>query len=87
MESVDHLLLQCPIASEPRSMVFTLFGIHWVMPKTMVELLVCWQRKFGHHCNGVFWMVVPHCLIWLHLAGEIIGALDKNNRRSKIFLL
>ena len=27
-ESVDHLLLHCPIVFELRSMVFTLFGIN-----------------------------------------------------------
>uniref|UniRef100_A0A7N2MNQ6 Reverse transcriptase zinc-binding domain-containing protein n=1 Tax=Quercus lobata TaxID=97700 RepID=A0A7N2MNQ6_QUELO len=31
-ESVDHLLLHCPIAFELWSLVFCLFGIHWVMP-------------------------------------------------------
>ena len=34
------------------------------MPKTVVELLACWQGNFGHHSNGVIWMVVPHCLMW-----------------------
>ena len=52
-ESVDHLSLHCPIVYELWSMVFTLFGIHWAMPKTIVELLACWQGNFGHHCNGV----------------------------------
>ena len=48
-ESVDHLLIHCSIAFDLWSMVFTLFGIHWVMPKTVVELLACWQGKFGRH--------------------------------------
>ena len=56
-ESVDHLLLYCPIVYGLWSMVFTLFGIHWAMPKTVVELLACWQGNFGHHCSGVIWMV------------------------------
>ena len=41
-ESVDHLLILFPHASDLWSMVFTLFGIYWVMPKmlkTVVELL------------------------------------------------
>ena len=41
-ESVDHLLILFPLASDLWSMVFTLFGIYWVMPKmlkTVVELL------------------------------------------------
>ena len=63
-EQVDHLLLYCPIAFELWSMVLTLFGIYWVMLKTVVELLACWQEKFGCHCNGVIWMVVPHRLMW-----------------------
>ena len=62
-ESVDLLFLHCPIAFEMRSMVFTLFGIYWVMPKTLVDLLACWQGKFGRHHNGVIWMVVPRCLM------------------------
>ena len=63
-ESVDHLLLHCPIVYELWSMVFTLFGIHWAMPKTVVELLACWQGNFGHHRNGVIWIAIPHCLMW-----------------------
>ena len=51
-ESVDHLLIHCPIAFDLKSMVFTLFGIHWVMPKTVMELLACWQGKFGRHRNS-----------------------------------
>ena len=42
-ELVDHLLLHCPIVFELWSMVFTLFGIYWAMPKIVVELLACWQ--------------------------------------------
>ena len=33
-ESVDHLLLHCPIVFELWFGVFTLFGIYWAMPKT-----------------------------------------------------
>ena len=63
-ESVVHLFIQCPIAFDLWSMVFTLFGIHWVMPKTVVELLACWQGKFGRHQNYAIWIAVPHCLMW-----------------------
>ena len=63
-ESVDHLLLHCSIVYKLWSMVFTLFGIHWAMPKTVVKLLACWQGNFGHHHNGAIWMAIPHCLMW-----------------------
>ena len=45
-------------------MVFGLFGVCWVMPMSTVELLACWQGRFGRHCNGYIWIVVPHCLMW-----------------------
>ena len=38
-KSVDHLLLHCPIAYKLWSMVFCLFGIHWVMPYKVSKLL------------------------------------------------
>ena len=63
-ESVDHLLIRSPIAFDLKSMVFTLFGIHWVMPKTVEELLACWQGKFGSHQNSAIRIVVLHCLMW-----------------------
>ena len=50
-ESVDHLLPHCPIAYEFWSIVFCLFGIHWVMPYKVIELLASWQGKFGRHRN------------------------------------
>ena len=39
------------------AMVFGLFKICWVMPKSAVELLACWQGQFGHHHNGYIWIV------------------------------
>ena len=63
-ESVDHLLLHCPIAYELWSMVFCLFGIHWVMPYHISKLLGSWQGKFGRHRNIDLWKFVPHCLFW-----------------------
>ena len=63
-ESVDHLLLQCPTASNLHSLILGLFGVYWVMPKSVFELLACWEGQFGHHWNGHIWMVIPHCLMW-----------------------
>ena len=61
-ELVDHLLLHCPVAFELWSLVFCLFGLHWVMPHKVIELFESWQGKFGRHRNIDFWRLVPHCL-------------------------
>ena len=63
-ESVDHLLIHCPIASYLWSMILVLFRVSWVIPKSVVELWACWEGLFGCHRNGHTWMVIPHCLMW-----------------------
>ena len=63
-ENTNYLLLHCPLARELWSMVSTFFGVFWVMPKDVVELLASWPGKFSKHRNGVIWNMVPHCLIW-----------------------
>ncbi len=39
-ETIDHLL-HCPMAQELWDLVFSMFGIAWVMPQGVVELLAC----------------------------------------------
>ena len=63
-ESVDHLLLHCPIAFEMWSMIFCLFGVCWVMLQRVVDLLDCWSCNFRRHRNIVIWRFMPHCLMW-----------------------
>jgi hypothetical protein len=63
-ESVDHLLLHCPYAKELWDMIFALFGIHWVMPKRVIDLFNCWQGSLGRHQNFVICKAIPHCLMW-----------------------
>ena len=62
-ENTNHLLLHCLIARELESMVFMLFGVFWVMPKDVVELLASWLGKFSKHRNWVIWNMVSHFLI------------------------
>ena len=40
-ESVDHLLLICPIAHSLWMYMLRLFGMEWVMPGSIVDLLFC----------------------------------------------
>ena len=37
--TVDHLLFHCDIAYEIWTLTFSVFGVQWVMPKSVVELL------------------------------------------------
>ena len=41
-ESVDLLLLYCPIAYEMWTMVCCLFGLQWVMPLRVTKMFAAW---------------------------------------------
>jgi hypothetical protein len=53
-ETMDHLLLHCPIAQQLWTMVFSLFVVQWVMPKSVMDMLACWQGWFGRHWSIEF---------------------------------
>ena len=75
-ESVDHLFLRCLVAMDLWSMVLGLFGVSWVMPKSVVGL-----GLFGRHRNGHIWIIVPHCLMWC-LGMEKNSRCFEDNERS-----
>lgn len=45
-ETTDYLLLHYEYVHCLWSMVFCLFGLQWVMPERVVDLLACWIRGF-----------------------------------------
>jgi hypothetical protein len=48
-ESIDHLLLYCEVARELWNSLFQLFGVVWVMPQRVRDLLVSWRGQLGQH--------------------------------------
>ena len=63
-ESMNHLLLHCPIAYDLWSMVWALSGLQWVMPHGVSNLFSSWQGSFGGHRSIDLWRAVPHCVLW-----------------------
>jgi hypothetical protein len=63
-ESVNHLLLHCPTAQELWNLIFTLFGISWVMPRGVDDVLFCWSGSLGNSEFGAIWKAIPHCPMW-----------------------
>ena len=57
-ESVNHLHIHCPITTELWFMVFTLYGIHWVMLKIVVEILASWKGSLGDIVMELFGRLV-----------------------------
>lgn len=62
-ESIDHLLLHCPIARDLWDLVFSLFGVAWVMPRDVLQLLACWPR-LSRRGNWAIRCMILDCLVW-----------------------
>jgi hypothetical protein len=63
-ESVDHLLLHCEVASALWNYIFTLFGIEWVMPRRILDLLKSWGGSFGYGLVKETWRLALLCEMW-----------------------
>ena len=64
-ESIDHLFLHCPIARDLWSLAFSAFGVWWVMPCHVLELLLCWSTGFKSYRSAHLWDFIPHCVMWV----------------------
>jgi hypothetical protein len=63
-ESVDHLLIHCPMAKDLWDYVLAFFGVHWVMLWHVRDLLDSWHGGLGRNRHSVIWKAVSHCLMW-----------------------
>jgi len=63
-ESVDHLLLHCDVARVIWSFFYSLFGVEWVMPSSVVDLLSGWGTLLGRGPVFRIWKQVPLCVLW-----------------------
>jgi hypothetical protein len=57
-------LLHWEVARDLWSYVLILFGVEWVMPRTVLELLNSWgvAIECGHAIKA--WRLAPLCLLW-----------------------
>jgi hypothetical protein len=45
-------------------MVFQMFGVKWVMPIRVVDLLVCWKRRVVRNDINIVRNAIPSFLMW-----------------------
>uniref|UniRef100_A0A2N9IHD6 Reverse transcriptase zinc-binding domain-containing protein n=1 Tax=Fagus sylvatica TaxID=28930 RepID=A0A2N9IHD6_FAGSY len=62
-ESSDHLFLHCCMAKQLWDCILNLFGLNWVMPRTVL-IGGCWSGALGNHRMAGIWRMIPHCLTW-----------------------
>ena len=85
-ETVDHLLLHCKRAYRLWSFTFRSFGISWVLPRLVADILFGWWNWLGKHSSNI-WNLVPLCLMWCIRKGVIGGLLRTWKAPETNFLL
>jgi hypothetical protein len=63
-EFIDHLLLHCDMARVVWRYFYSLFGVEWVMPRSMLDLLSGWGTLLGRSHVTRLWKQVPLCVMW-----------------------
>ena len=64
VESVDHLLIHCPVAYSLWVHMLQAFGIQRVMSGSVVSLVSCWSNWLGKFASDI-WNMVSGCLMWV----------------------
>jgi hypothetical protein len=85
-ESIDHLFLHCDVARDLWSAIFSLFGVTWVMPETVLDMLVCWRGQMGNRYVLPVWRIAPLCVMWI-VWRERNARCFEDSEKSKIELL
>ena len=63
-KNVAHLLLHCDVAYVLWRGVLGAFGVQWVLPATVADLLFGWWNWLGKHSSDI-WNIVPLYLMWI----------------------
>jgi hypothetical protein len=46
------------------SVLFTLFGVKWVLNGRVLDLMACWKGQRGNKIVMEVWNMAPLCLMW-----------------------
>ena len=63
-ESVDRILIHYDKTRVIWHLLFSLFGVSWVSPSLVRELLSSWHRSFMGKKRKKVWRATPLCLFW-----------------------
>ena len=63
-EMVDHLLRHCIKTRALWNLLFSLFGVAWVLSGTVKETLLGWHGAFVGKIRKKAWQMAPLCIFW-----------------------
>ena len=88
-ETVDHLMLHCPLMSGLWNYIFHSFGIQWILSAQVMDLLFAWRNWFGKHSSAIWNLVLAYLMwiIWREHNRRIFEELEcSDNQLQEIFI-
>ncbi|KAJ9699196.1 hypothetical protein PVL29_008009 [Vitis rotundifolia] len=64
-ENIDHLLIHCTVARVLWEMVLGLFGVQWVFPNSVKEVIISWKGSFVGKKRRKIWRSIPLYIFWM----------------------
>jgi hypothetical protein len=52
------------VATELCSTILQLFGVVWVMPRSVKDMFGSWRRQKGNRTSILIWRMAQLCLMW-----------------------
>ncbi|WKA03180.1 hypothetical protein VitviT2T_021306 [Vitis vinifera] len=89
-ETANHILIHCGKTRDLWNLLFSSFGVVWVLPDSVRNLLLEWKMKGMGKKRSVVWKMAPICLFWC-IWGErnrrtFLEEEMTNTRLRKLFL-
>jgi len=62
-ETTNHLFIHCKYTSTLWQLILNLFGVSWIMPNNIQELLHCWKVQGRRYPKEAIWKVITALLM------------------------
>ena len=62
--NLDNLLLLCTKVQEIWAVLFVIFGVNRVLPRSIRETLISWKGPFAGKTMKKIWTISPLCIFW-----------------------
>ena len=62
--TINHIFVHCSKAKVLWDLVFSLFGVNWVLPFTVRDTLLGWYASSKDKKHRKVWRIAPFCLVW-----------------------
>ncbi|RVW75874.1 Transposon TX1 uncharacterized 149 kDa protein [Vitis vinifera] len=63
-ENANHILLHCTVVKTIWEITLVIFGVQWVFPESVIEVLHSWRGSFVGKKRKKIWNSIPLCIFW-----------------------